>query len=121
MEEPTQAPADQSSEKSMPKGRMIEADVEALSMHLTTGGLLFDVRTPEEFAEGHVPGAKNLPLQELEERMSEIPRDQGEVFLICRSGARSARAGETLAAERYQVTNVAGGTLAWIEAGHSVE
>lgn len=55
------------------------------------GALLLDVRTPEEFKAGHIPGAKNIPVQELTARVSEIEAGRG-VVVYCRSGARSAAA-----------------------------
>jgi rhodanese-related sulfurtransferase len=76
------------------------------------------VREPAEYAEGHVPGAPLIPLGEVAERISEVPT--GEVLVICRSGARSARAAELLRAHGIDAVNVAGGTLAWIDAGGPV-
>ena len=57
------------------------------------GALLLDVRTPQEFADGHVDGALNIPVQELESKLASLPakKDQ-DVVVYCRSGARSARA-----------------------------
>ena len=83
--------------------------------------VLFDVRTPGEYSEGHVEGAILVPLQELDRRMAdfEAHRD-GEIYLICRSGGRSARAASTLAAAGYSTVNVEGGTMAWMAAGHPV-
>ena len=51
-----------------------------------------DVRTPEEFAAGHVPGSINIPLNEVPERVEEIRAMPGPVVLCCRSGARSDNA-----------------------------
>lgn len=57
------------------------------------GAVLLDVRTPQEFAEGHVDGALNIPVQELESKLASLPatKDQ-DVVVYCRSGVRSARA-----------------------------
>ncbi|KEF35318.1 MULTISPECIES: rhodanese-like domain-containing protein [Deinococcus] len=85
------------------------------------GALLVDVREPNEYAELHAAGARLLPLSELEDRFSELPHDR-PLVLICRSGARSARAGEYLRTQGYeQLYNLAGGTLAWTEAGFPTE
>jgi hydroxyacylglutathione hydrolase len=54
--------------------------------------MLLDVRTAEEYAEGHIRGAKLIPVQELEQRISEVPKDR-QVYVYCRSGGRSSRAG----------------------------
>jgi rhodanese-related sulfurtransferase len=82
---------------------------------------LLDVREPWEYVAGHVPGAELISLGELEQRVSEIPHDR-PVFAICHSGQRSlAAAGYLLALGYRDVTNVDGGTAAWIERGYPVE
>jgi len=78
---------------------------------------LVDVREANEYAEGHVPGAVLVPMSEIADRVDELPTG-GEVFLICRSGARSLRVAEHLRTRGIDAVNVAGGTLAWVEAGH---
>ncbi|WP_232337470.1 rhodanese-like domain-containing protein [Deinococcus arboris] len=81
------------------------------------GALLVDVREQSEYNEVHAEGAQLLPLSELEARYQELPQDR-ELVMICRSGARSARAGEFLKERGYgQVVNLAGGTMAWVEGG----
>ena len=81
------------------------------------GALLVDVREQGEYDEVHAEGAQLLPLSEFEARHAELPRDR-PLVMICRSGARSARAGEYLLERGYgDVANLAGGTLAWAEAG----
>ena len=81
------------------------------------GAVLVDVRELNEYNEVHAEGALLLPLSELEERYAELPKDK-PLLMICRSGARSARAGEFLLQNGYgDVTNLGGGTLAWNEAG----
>jgi len=83
---------------------------------------LIDVRTPEEYAQGHVPGAQLICLDTLDECVNEIPKDK-DVYLICRSGARSASALKHLRDTHgfTRLTNVTGGTMAWINAGYAVE
>ncbi len=83
---------------------------------------LIDVRTPEEYAQGHVPGARLICLDTLDTRAHEISKDV-DTYLICRSGARSAKALEWLRDQHgfIRLTNVSGGTMAWIEAGYPVE
>lgn len=75
--------------------------------------LLIDVRSPAEFAEGHIRGAKNIPLQELPQRLAQIPNDK-PVMLYCRSGNRSGMALQMLQNAGYEdVYNVGGiGALA---------
>ncbi len=86
------------------------------------GLALIDVRRPEEYQAGHVPGAKLVPLNTLMAQLSEFP-EQGDVFLICRSGARSAQAADYLARQcgRSNLINIDGGTMAWMQAGYPVD
>jgi rhodanese-related sulfurtransferase len=79
---------------------------------------LIDVRSPQEFQfDGHVAGARLIPLPALSQRLSEIVRDV-PVALICRSGNRSQVAAELLARLGYDdVSNVQGGIIAWRRAG----
>ena len=82
---------------------------------------LLDVREPWEYLAGHVPGAQLIPLGELEQRVSEVPRDR-PVLAICHSGQRSlAAAGYLLQLGYSGVSNVDGGTAAWIERGYPVD
>ena len=77
---------------------------------------LIDVRTPNEYSTGHIAGTRLLPLQTLQQRINEIPRDAA-VVCICRSGGRSATASELLANAGFQdVTNMSGGMMAWTHA-----
>lgn len=79
---------------------------------------VLDVRQPEEYEAAHVPGAVLVPLDQLAARLDEVPKDR-HLFVICKSGGRSAAAVEALTGAGYDATNVAGGTMAWIEAGHA--
>lgn len=97
-----------------------EIDTDELAHRLEAGATLIDVREPAEYDEAHVPGAVLVPLGELEARVADIPDDR-PVAVICRSGARSMRACEWLATTGRDVTNVAGGTLAWIASGRPVD
>ena len=96
-----------------------EIDIATTVERLAAGAAIVDVRQPDEYAAGHVPGAPLVPLGEVTERVAEFPTE-GEVLIICRSGARSARAAEFLRTQGIDAVNVAGGTMAWIEAGHEV-
>jgi rhodanese-related sulfurtransferase len=95
-----------------------EIDIEELADRREAGAYVLDVRNPDEYEEGHVPGAVLLPLGELNARWEEVP--EGEVLVICKSGARSARAVEALNGVGRTTVNVAGGTMAWIRAGFDV-
>lgn len=72
-----------------------------------------DVRTPEEYEEGHVPGIPLKPMQEVADWMGELNPDANYVF-VCRSGGRSQKVAEFLHANGFShVANCVGGTLAW--------
>ncbi|MDQ6982227.1 MAG: rhodanese-like domain-containing protein [Mariprofundus sp.] len=83
---------------------------------------LIDVRTPEEYQAGHVPGAKLIALNTLMAQVNAFPK-QGDVFLICRSGARSAQAADYLARQcgHTNLINIEGGTMAWMQAGYPID
>lgn len=98
-----------------------DIDVATLKAELDPARLLVDVRTPAEFAGGHVPGAKNVPIDELDARLGELGAPGDPVYVICQSGGRSARASASLAEKGYAAVNVTGGTGAWRAAGYPVE
>jgi len=82
--------------------------------------MLLDVRTPEEYAEGHIAGAKLIPVQVLAEHLKEVPRDK-QVYVYCHSGTRSARASKLLAKNGFtNIENIEGGIVAWKKAGYPV-
>lgn len=78
--------------------------------------LIVDVRQPLETQSGSVPGAVLIPLTEFGRRMAELPRDR-PILTICRSSHRSPIAARQLKRAGYNVTDVAGGTMAWRKAG----
>ena len=93
--------------------------VQDLKNAVDSGAYVLDVRTPQEFAEGHIASAVNLPLDEVEGRASEVPGDK-TVYVICRSGNRSAQASEILKKAGKDVKNVGGGMNDWASAGYPV-
>lgn len=101
-----------------------QISVAELAKRLETQPNLFllDVRTPEEYSgDGHVAGSVLIPVQQLEQRLSEVPRDR-PVACFCRSGNRSATACDILARNGYKtLANVQGGMGAWAQAGLPVE
>ena len=74
--------------------------------------VVLDVRTPEEFAQGHIPGAVLIPHDQLASRLSELGRDRW-VLVYCRSGARASKAEEVLAREGFEVRQIEGSWLRW--------
>ncbi|HTW04905.1 MAG TPA: rhodanese-like domain-containing protein [Streptosporangiaceae bacterium] len=80
------------------------------------GAWLLDVREDDEWTAGYAPGARHIPLGQLGARTAEIPQDE-VVYVICRSGGRSARAAQALSAAGWDAINVAGGMQDWAAAG----
>lgn len=70
---------------------------------------IIDVREVDEFARGHVPNAKNIPLSQLAERFEELDQTK-PYYIICQSGGRSATACQFLGGKGCDITNVLGGT-----------
>lgn len=101
-------------------GTFDEISVEDLEQRLQAGARLIDVREPDEYGSGHVPGARLVPLGEVASRVAECVEGGGRTYLICRSGARSANACQILADLGHDVVNVSGGTMAWIMSGRDV-
>jgi rhodanese-related sulfurtransferase len=81
------------------------------------GAFLLDVRTPAEFAEARISGAKNIPLDQLERKSAGVPKDR-TVVVSCLSGSRSQMAIGRLTALGYtDLVNLDGGLMAWQSAG----
>ncbi len=74
--------------------------------------LVLDVRTPEEFRGGHIAGAINIPLDDLRERMGELPRDR-QIVAYCQVGQRGYMATRLLLQKGFDVVNLSGGYLLW--------
>ncbi|MBZ4420225.1 rhodanese-like domain-containing protein [Myxococcus sp. RHSTA-1-4] len=77
------------------------------------GATLVDVRTPEEFASGHLPGALNIPVDELSRRLGELGSPEKPLVVYCRSGARSTRAEQLLKERGFQQVLNLGPMWAW--------
>ncbi|ALS01328.1 hypothetical protein ATZ33_08085 [Enterococcus silesiacus] len=73
---------------------------------------IIDVREEDEYASGHIKGAKSLPLSTLQETAESLDKAQS-YYIICQAGGRSQMASEYLASVGYDVTNVMGGMSAW--------
>lgn len=98
-----------------------DADVDWLASRIDDGGVqLIDVRTPGEYASGHVPGARSVPLDQLGAPVAGVDKSR-PVVLVCQSGGRSSRAADLLAEAGYQAINIMGGTSAWAQSGHPIE
>jgi len=81
---------------------------------------VLDVRTPQEYAEGHVPGAVNVPYDQLASRLAEVPQDK-DVVLYCKSGRRAGIAADVLAENGYtRLSHLEGDMSAWIAKGRPI-
>ncbi len=99
---------------------MREMDIDQVAAALESGAALIDVREPDEYVEGHVPGALNVPMSVLGSRIDELDRS-APVHVICASGNRSSAMADLLVAQGFDAVNVLGGTSAWIKAGRPVQ
>ncbi len=85
---------------------------------LPEGLVVVDVREPVEWQYGHIDGAVHIPLGELTARLDEVP--EGQALVVCKVGARSARAVMWLAQQGRDVVNLDGGLLEWEAAGRAL-
>lgn len=91
------------------------ADLEDLLQKIEGGEkiTILDVREPAEYAFGHIPGAKSIPLGELEQRFDELNRDD-DIYVICRTGNRSDMAAQMLTQKGFnKVKNIVPGMSEW--------
>ncbi len=93
----------------------VEQYVDANAEHL-----LIDVRTPSEFDSGYIEGAINIPVDQIANRLSEIPSDI-PIVVYCRSGNRSATAARTLVENGYEQVYDMGGVIGWTNAGYDLQ
>jgi len=87
------------------------------------GAVVIDVREPEEFAGGRVPGAVNVPLSTVPlalGRLAELGTD-GPIYVVCHLGGRSAQAADYLTQYGIEARIVDGGTQEWTDQGHPLE
>lgn len=96
-----------------------EIDIAEAAIRHGAGTPVIDVRELDEYLDGHVPGAPLISLSTVPDRLADFPADR-EVLIICKSGGRSGKAAEFLLGQGIQAVNIAGGTMAWIDAGHRV-
>src|SRR5437764_12985410 len=106
------------------KSRIDEVDPGAVREQASNGAVVIDVREPEEWAAGHIPGAKHVPKSYLESRIEGAVPDHGQhVILYCASGNRSAWATRTLVEDLGydHVESMTGGFTLWKDRGYEVE
>lgn len=96
----------------------VSAD-EAYQMY-QNGTFVLDVRTQAEWDDYHVPNTTLIPLDELPNRLSELPKDK-EIVVICHSGNRSQQGRDILLNAGFNATSMTGGILAWYDKGYPVD
>lgn len=101
-----------------PASGLPDGDPELARRLVDEGALLLDVRTPEEFAEGHASGARNIPVQQLAERLGELEQlldgdRRKPIVVYCRSGARASRAKSLLLESGFDQVSNLGGLSSW--------
>jgi len=99
------------------KGMPVTVSVKEAAQRFDQGAFLLDVRTVEEWNQGHIDGAILIPLDEISSRIDEVPSDQ-DVLIICRSGNRSTEARNLLRSSGLKrTTSISGGINDWIAKG----
>jgi rhodanese-related sulfurtransferase len=97
--------------------------VEAVQLINRKDAVIVDVRAPNEFKSGHIPHARNLPVDQIKDRMKELEKLKNKpLLLVCQSGGSSAQACGGLLRDGFaQVVALSGGMAAWQQAGMPVE
>ena len=81
--------------------------------NIPSNNLILDVRVKDEYICGNAPNSINIPLEELRERLNELPKDK-TISLMCKTGTRSYNAERILKAHNFKVNNIAGGYITWL-------
>jgi rhodanese-related sulfurtransferase len=89
---------------------------EAEDLVLRRGAVLLDVREQYQWASGHLPAARNIPVGTLGRRLAEVPADR-PVIAVCHTGLRSSRAARLLGHHGYEAYTLRGGMTAWSNVG----
>jgi len=93
---------------------------QAYQMYQQSNTFVVDVRTQEEWDEYHAPNTTLIPLDQLPNRLSEVPKDK-EILVVCRSGNRSQQGRDILLSAGYNATSMAGGLKEWYAKGYAIE
>lgn len=101
-----------------PAGAVLVSVTEAVLMMNRAKPLILDVREVSEFAQGHIAGARNVPVAELDSRLTELTKFKDKpVLVVCQSGVRAKTACTLLKAQQFsQLHQLQGGLNAWVEA-----
>ncbi|BDX29742.1 sulfurtransferase [Mycobacterium antarcticum] len=103
----------------MSDGEVGEAQITDVPTAFDHSVVLLDVREDDEWQRGHAEGAQHIPMGDVPARIAEIDTD-ATLFVVCHVGGRSQRVAQYLARNGYEPLNVAGGMLAWAQAGRPV-
>ena len=99
-----------------PGGDVPQIEADDADRQVAGGALLLDVREPDEWAAGHAPAARHLPMGEVPASYGDLPEGI-DILVICRTGARSQQAAEFLRAQGRSAANVSGGMRSWMAQG----
>lgn len=83
-------------------GGISAVDKKEVISHIKEGALIVDVRTGEEYASGHYPNAKNIPVDQVESKLKDFGSKEGKIVVYCRSGGRSSKAKAILEANGFK-------------------
>lgn len=97
-----------------------EVSVDEAYKMAQSGAFVLDVRTQEEWDEYHATNATLIPLDQLPNRLSELPKDR-EILVVCRSGNRSQEGRDILLQAGFNATSMAGGLKEWYAKGYPIE
>jgi rhodanese-related sulfurtransferase len=97
-----------------------EVSVDQAYQMYQSGTFVVDVRTQEEWDEYHAPNTTLIPLDQLQARLSEVPKDK-EILVVCRSGNRSQQGRDILLSAGYNATSMTGGLKEWYAKGYPIE
>lgn len=98
---------------------MREVSTRAFASARADGAVTIDVREPDEYLAGHVPGVRLMPMSEVGARADELPRNV-PVYVICQNGNRSLVIADALIRDGVDARSVAGGQSAWESLGYPV-
>lgn len=101
-------------------GLVNEISVDKAYEMYQAGTFVLDVRTQEEWDEYHAPNTTLIPLDELPNRLNELPKDR-EIVVVCRSGNRSQEGRDILLNAGFNATSMAGGLKEWYAKGYPIE
>ena len=97
-----------------------EVSVDDAYQMYQSGAFVVDVRTQEEWDEYHAPNTTLIPLDQLQARISEVPKDK-EILVVCRSGNRSQQGRDILLSAGYNAASMTGGLKEWYAKGYPIE